>query len=134
MKKVLLLLLPLVLTGCAAMPLDLMSEVSGGGLREASPFHLHDETSVQLSKDNFAVVKANVSGRCQGFKLLGFITIVPAPVNKAMDRMYAAAALAPGRPQAIANVMFERTSGYFVLFSIPKVEVRANVVEFQEKS
>ncbi len=132
MKK-LLLLLPL-LTGCAAAPLEMMSEVSGGGLREASPFHLHDETSVQLSKDNFAVVKANVSGRCQGFKLLGFITIVPAPVSKAMDRIYAAAALAPGRPQALVNVMIERTSGYFVLFSLPKVEVRANLVEFREKS
>ncbi len=55
----------------------------------------------------------------------------PATLSKAMQRMYAAAQMQPGQPQSIAHLVVEQTSSYYILFGIPKVEVRADIVEFK---
>ena len=47
-----------------------------------------------------------------------------------MVRLYTKAQMQSGRPQTLGNVVMEKTSAYWILFSIPRVSVRADVVEF----
>ena len=92
---------------------------------------MHDETPVELAKDNFFVVKTNVVGTSRGFSLLGIITIIPATLNKAMNRLYTAAEMQQGRPQTVAHLIIEHNSTYWILFGIPELNVRADIVEFK---
>ncbi len=47
-----------------------------------------------------------------------------------MSRLYRAAGISEGRALAIVNVMSEHSSTYFILFALPKITVRADVIEF----
>ena len=115
------------LTGCAALPaLPLASTILTG----SASSELHNATAVRLDQNNFVTVRTNVVGQAKGFSLLGIITIVPAQFGTAMDRLYTNATIQAGRPQTFANVVVDRSSTYLILYSIPKVAVRADVVEF----
>ena len=116
----------LLLGGCAALaPLAVPLLPNGSASGE-----FHTATTVKLEQANFATVKTNVVGQCKGFALLGIITIVPARLSTAMDRLYAQAQMQPGRPQTLANLVVERSSTFLILYSIPRVSIRADVVEF----
>jgi hypothetical protein len=88
-------------------------------------------TSVKLAEGNFVLVKTNVVGRSKGFALLGLIPLVTASSGKAMDRLYAQAEFEVGRPQTLAHIVTDRSGSYFILFSLPQVNIRADVVEFR---
>ncbi|PWU13375.1 MAG: hypothetical protein C5B50_19375 [Verrucomicrobia bacterium] len=98
---------------------------------ESPPLQVHEQTRVDLEKDNFILVKTNAWGHSDGFSLLGFITIVPPTLNKALQRMYATAEMRPGSPQSVAHLVIEKSTSYFILFGIPKVQVRADIVQFR---
>jgi len=116
-----------LLGGCAALaPLAVGPLLSTGTARG----EFHNTTTVTLEQANFATVKTNVSGQCKGFALLGIITIVPARISTALDRLYKQAEMQPGRPQTLANMVVENSSTYLILYSIPQVSIRADVVEF----
>lgn len=74
-------------------------------------------------------MKTNVQGECKGFSLLGIITIVPAQFSTATNRLYGQEQVQQGRPQALVNVVVERSRAYLILYSIPKVSIRADLVE-----
>lgn len=113
--------------GCAALaPLAVPGLLPSG----SASSEFHSTTAVKLEEANFTIVKTNVVGRCKGFALLGIITIVPARFSTAMDRLYGQAEVRPGRAQTLANVVAERSSTYLILYSIPRVSIRADVVEF----
>jgi hypothetical protein len=76
------------------------------------------------------VLKTNVVGQSKGFALLGILTIVPAKFTTAASRLYTQAEMQPGRPQTLANIVMEKDSTFFILFSIPRTAVRADVIEF----
>jgi len=118
-----------LLTGCAAVaPLSsLISSPSSS----PPPLQVHEETSVKLARNNFVLVRTNVLGRSRGFSLLGLVTIYPATLNKAMNRLYSSAQMHEGRPQTVANLVIEQTSSYWILFGIPEVDARADIIEFQ---
>jgi hypothetical protein len=118
----------LLMSGCAAL-LPAGSMV-GPLLGTTPPLQVTEQTNVKLAGDNFVVVKTNIVGRSKGFSLLGFITICPATVTTAMNRLYAEAQMRPGEPQTMAHLTVERSSSYWVLFGIPRVEVHADVVQF----
>jgi hypothetical protein len=117
------------MTGCTALAPagPLVNPLSGG----SPALQTHEQTSVSLAADNFVLVKTNVTGQSKGFSLLGFITICPATLSKAMDRMYASAQLRPGEPQTVAHLIVEKSTSYWILFGIPKLEVHADVVAFK---
>ncbi len=121
-----------LLTGCAAVaPLtSLISSPQSG----PPPLQVHEETRVSLAQDDFVLIKTNVVGHSSGFSLLGLITIVPATLTKAMNRLYGVAEMQTGRPQTVAHLVIEQTSTYWILFGIPKIEVRADIVEFNRGS
>jgi hypothetical protein len=127
-RVILLICLCAFLSGCAAVApfSSLLSSPTG-----PPPLQVHEETQVRLARDNFLLVRTNVVGRSRGFSLLGFITIYPATLNKAMNRLYAAAEMRSGQPQTIAHLVVEQTSSYWILFGIPEVDARADIVQFK---
>lgn len=124
-----LLAVCILLSGCAAvLP---MSSSFSSLLDGRAPSDVHEQTGVNLSQANFVLVKTNVMGWSRGFSLLGLITIVPPTVSQATSRMYGSAQMRLGGAQTMANLIVERSSSYWILFGIPKVEVHADVVEFR---
>ena len=89
-----------------------------------------NSTHVTLMENNFRIIETNVIGKSRGFKLFGFITFKSASHTKAMSRLYEKAQVEPGHPQALANVVRESSSTYLILFSLPKVTIRADLIEF----
>jgi hypothetical protein len=96
----------------------------------ASAVSVRSQTEVKLQDGNFIVLRTNVVGVSKGFRLLGFITLCPATVNEAMNHLYAAAEAQEGRPETLAHLMVEHSGVYVILFSIPEVTVRADLIEF----
>ena len=91
---------------------------------------IHNNTDVRLQEKNFIVIKTNMVGQSSGFSLLGLVTIVPAKFTKAMSRLYTQAEMKPGRPQTLVNLVLEKDATYYILFSLPRTAIRADVVEF----
>ncbi|HEY2083760.1 MAG TPA: DUF6567 family protein [Verrucomicrobiae bacterium] len=127
-KLIALLALALLAGGCASVAT--LPSTFGSLNPGSASLEIHNQTEVKLTEGNFVVAKTNVVGRAQGFSLLGFITVVPARFQTAMDRLYVKAEMQSGKAQTLGNVIMEKTSAYWVLFSIPRVSVRADVVEF----
>jgi len=121
----------LLVGGCAAVAPA--GAVLSPLLSPAPPAQITEQTEIKLDRNNFVLVKPDVQGRSRGFSLLGFVTIVPATVTKAMTRMYVAAQMPPGEAQTVAHLAVEHSSSYWILFGIPKVEVRGDVIQFIPK-
>jgi hypothetical protein len=131
MQKIIAFLgLALLCAGCAGMAASEVPSTLGSLNPNTSSLEIHNQTELKLTEGNFSVMKTNVVGQSRGFSLLGFITLVPARFQTAMDRLYSKAEMQSGRPQTLGNVVMEKTSAYWILFSIPRVSVRADVVEF----
>ena len=120
-----------LLSGCAAITPFSSLVIAPTG---PPPLQVHEETSVKLARDNFLLIKTNVLGRSRGFSLLGILTIYPATLTKAMSRLYAGAQMHPGQPQTVAHLVIEQTGSYWILFGIPEVDVRADIVEFKPEA
>jgi hypothetical protein len=130
-KTIFVLAAAALLCGCAtAVP----AVSSGAGLLGQSPASAHTQTSVNLSQGNFVLVKTNVVGRSKGFSLLGLIPIYPARLTKAMDRLYANAEIQPGKSESLAHLITEHSSSYWILFSLPEITARADVVQFNPRT
>jgi hypothetical protein len=124
-KLFVVLLIAAAAPGCAAL-VPLASLLLPGG----SSVEVHTQTEVKLDEGNFVVTKPNVIGVSEGFKLLGFITLVPARLTAAMTELYEQAPTNEGRPQTIVHLTTEQSEPWFILFSLPKWTARADFVEF----
>jgi hypothetical protein len=119
-----------LLSGCTSVA-PVASSMAGPLSQQ--PVLANTQTSVNLSEGNFVVVKTNVVGRSKGFSLLGLITIYPATTTKAISRLYAEAGMQEGKPKTVAHLVIEHSSMYFILFSIPEISARADIVQFHPK-
>jgi hypothetical protein len=126
-----LLGLAALVNGCAAV--SALPVASMMGSPNASTLQIQGQTEVRLQEANFIVSKTNVVGESGGFSLLGILTIVPPKFTKAMNRLYAQAEMQPGRAGTLVNLIIEKNSPYFILFSLPRISVRADVIEFVSK-
>ena len=129
-EAVLIVIAGALVGGCAAVA-PVASSMTGS--LGQPPVQANTHTAVNLSEGNFVVVKTNVIGRSKGFSLLGLITVYPATTTKAMSRLYAEAGMQEGRPKTMAHLVIEHSSMYFILFSIPEITVRADIVQFGPK-
>jgi hypothetical protein len=112
----------LTATLCA---LSLTSCSSEGGSKAATG------TAVNLSGNNYRVVRAGVSGTSCGFDLLGFIPVCPPTYSGAKAAMLRHAGISmTGRSVAIANQTEDRSSLYLIAFSVPRITLTGDVVEF----
>jgi hypothetical protein len=89
---------------------------------------------VDLSRKNYAIVKANAIGESSGFSLLGIIPFAAPKYTDAMSDLCSKAVMSEGKAHALVNVVQERSSIYLILFSIPKLTVRADIIEFLDES
>jgi len=118
-KLIVILLAAAVLTGCARATVSTQPGTA---------------TTVSLNQKNYRMVKPNVIGASYGFTLLGIIPMWRPNRTNAMSDCYAKLPDAEGRTITPANVLEERSSTYLILFSIPKVTVRTDFIEFIDES
>jgi len=102
------------------------------GCTSTGTFPQTSGTQVDLSRKNFRVVKANAMGTSSGFNLFCFIPFSAPTYTEAMSNLYKKAGVTEGKAQTLTNVTQERSNLYLLLFSIPKLTVRADVIEFTE--
>jgi hypothetical protein len=127
MKWVLMGLFFLPLTTFAQVPFPISPDFLKGGDKQSGVLH---STQVGLSGNNYRIIQTNVTAVSKGFKILGFITIKSPSYVKAMSDLYAQTHIREGRPQALANVVHETAGMNLILFSMPKIRVRADLIEF----
>lgn len=88
-------------------------------------------TSVNLSGNNYRVIRPGVSGSSCGFSLLGVIPIVPPTFAGAKASLLSHAGVPmSGRSVAIANQTEDFSSLYLIAFSIPRITLTGDIVEF----
>jgi hypothetical protein len=115
----------LLLSGCPAA-LPFLSPASGQNQVQ----QLQTSTLVHLNGQNYRIIKTNITGTDWGFNLLGLVTLVSPNYVKAVKQLYKEGGITEGRAIALANVAQQDTSPYFILFSLPRITLRADVIEF----
>ena len=128
MKSLKILPILWLLTGCAAA-LPALPALSGL-IPAANGTHILTTTTVNLSRKNFKIVKANAFGSSVGFSFLGIFSLKSPSYEEALTQLYRSADVSEGKSRALVNVMHEQTSTYFILFALPKITVCADVIEF----
>jgi hypothetical protein len=120
-----LLVVGILCTGCALPLPGLSPSISGGHQQDVKTV-----TNVELTRENYRIVKTNAVGTDWGINFLGLIPIISPDYIKALSELYKAGGVTEGKPQALINVLQQHTSPFFILFSIPRITFRADVVEF----
>ena len=115
------------LGGCAAIPV-LPSLI--GGLGAGPDGKALQDTSVGLNRANYRLVATDVRGESRGLTLLIFFTVDPISYTEAFSDLQENAPIEPGDTRALVNVVHDRSARNFLLFALPKLSVRADVVEF----
>ena len=88
-------------------------------------------TAVSLKENNYKVIKAGARGHSTGFYLFGLIPIVSPNYADAKSSLYTAVGeQLEGRSIALANQTQDHSTIYLILFSIPRLVVTADIVEF----
>jgi hypothetical protein len=116
-----------LVTGCAPIPPLPFTLPLPSGSGQASVLTL---TEVNLAQRNYRVVRTNVAGTSRGFALLGLISVKPPNAIEAFARLYEAGGISEGNALALINVLQQSSAPYFILFSLPAITFRADVVEF----
>jgi hypothetical protein len=92
-------------------------------------------TAVNLQQKNFKVLKAAAKGESSGFKLLGLIPFAsPTYAQAKVDLYNSVGESLAGRAVALANQTEDKSSTYLILFSIPKITITADVIEFTDST
>jgi hypothetical protein len=113
-----IILLGIVLSGCASKG-ELRGQTTG--------------TGVSLAENNYKLIKAGAKGRSSGFRLLGLIPFSNPTYANAKESLYESVGEPlTGRAIALANQTEDRSTIYLLLFSIPKVTLTADVIEFTD--
>ena len=104
-------------TGCASNTTELNSPST--------------QTAVSLSQNNFRIIKAGAIGTSHGFRLLGIIPFAGANETQARANLYKNLGQSlEGKSATLANTTYAKSTIYLILFSVPKVTVEADVVEY----
>lgn len=130
-KPALVLPISLLLSGCGALPAASSSlPFSLPPLGSPVSSQLLTGTVVTLKKQNYRLVKADAKGESKGFSFLGLFSFRQPEYMEAITQLYHAAGISEGKALALVNIAYQQSSTYFILFALPKITVRADVVEF----
>jgi hypothetical protein len=91
------------------------------------------QTQVSLDRANYKVLKAGAEGSSYGFRFfLGIIPITSPSVATARADLYRNLGQSVNNKSvALVNVMEDRSTTWLLLFSIPKLVITGDVVEFE---
>jgi len=113
-----------------AMAILILTAVAlGCASRATVPFSQASTQQVDLSGDNYRVVKQNATGTSTGFSFF-FIPITRPSWINAMNDLYSQAGLVLGRAHAPINVLDEVNAHNLVLVSWETFRLRADIIEF----
>jgi len=116
-----------------AMALVLLSSFFMVGCANIGSYPQQNVTTVDLSEGNYDVVKTSAIGESNGFNLLGIIPFSSPTHSGAMTDLWRKAGYdSGGGALALANVTQDRSTTYLILFSLPKLTIRADIVEFDK--
>lgn len=116
-KKLLSVLAIMFVCGCASQHNGRMAQSTDAG--------------VTLREANYKIVKAGARGTSRGFNLFGFIPITtPKYANAKSDLYDSVGQPLEGRSIALANQTEDRSTVWLLLFSLPKIVITADVIEF----
>ena len=90
------------------------------------------QTHIDLNHANYKMIKAGAEGRSYGFRLLlGIIPITAPNTATARADLYRnVGESVTGKSVALINVTEDRSTTWLLLFSIPKLVITGDVVEF----
>lgn len=94
------------------------------------------QTQVDLTHGNYKIIKAGAVGHSYGFRfLLGIIPITAPSTAAARADLYGSVGqTVNGKSIALINVVEDRSTMWLLLFSIPKIVITGDVVEFAEET
>jgi len=92
----------------------------------------HDTgTQVLLKSNNYKMIKAGAKGESSGFYFLGIIPFASPSYGEAKAALYQSIGKnLEGKSVALANQTQDKSLMYLILFSIPKLTITADVIEF----
>lgn len=93
------------------------------------------QTQIDLNHANYKMIKAGAEGRSYGFRfLLGIIPITaPSTAEARADLYHSLGQPVNGKSVALVNVTEDRSTTWLLLFSIPKLVITGDVVEFNQE-
>ena len=86
-------------------------------------------TRTDLSRANFRMLKASARGTDSGFKLFCFFPLFSPSYADAMEDLHSTVEM-EGKSNALVNVTHDKSEIYLLLFSVPKVTITADIIEF----
>lgn len=94
------------------------------------------QTEVSLTRGNYKMIQPGAMGSSYGFRFfLGIIPITAPSTAAARADLYKSVGQSlEGRSVALINVTEDRSTTWLVLFSIPKIVVTGDVVEFTQEN
>lgn len=101
------------------------------GCSSQGDYRHSNATDVNLNQNNYRIVKAGAIGKSTGFDLLGIIPFASPNYGEAKSDLYKSVGQdLTGRSIALANQTEDRGTIYLILFSLPKLTITADVIEF----
>lgn len=124
--------IPMSVIGSSLAALLIASGCASSRVENTTP---STQTQVSLNHANYKIIKAGAEGRSYGFRfLLGIIPIAaPSTAAARADLYNNVGQPLTGRSVALVNVMEDRSTTWLLLFSVPKVVVTGDVVEFAQE-
>lgn len=90
--------------------------------------------TVDLSRNNYRVLKAGAVGKSSGFKLLGFLNFSSPSYAKAKNNLYKDVnTTLEGKAIALINQTEDSSTVNLLLFQITKLTLSADVIEYTDK-
>ena len=91
-------------------------------------------TAVSLSGKNYKLIKPGAVGHSYGFRLLGILPMASPHYATARSDLYSSITVPlTGKAVALTNENRDKSTLYLILFSIPKLTITADVIEFVDK-
>lgn len=100
--------------------------ISGEGMMASG-----NQAGTNLNQANYRVMKQGARGQDTGFYFLGFIPIVSPTYADAMSDLREGLMM-EGKAVSFVNVTQDRTNFWFIVFSLPRITVSADAIEFVE--
>ncbi|MBU6400316.1 MAG: hypothetical protein KGS61_08355 [Verrucomicrobia bacterium] len=94
------------------------------------------QTQVDITHANYKMIKAGAVGRSYGFRfLLGLIPLAaPSSAAARTDLYRNVGQPVNGKSIALINTVEDRSTTWLLLFSVPKLVITGDVVEFQKEA
>lgn len=88
---------------------------------------------VNLSMNNYKIIKAAAMGESTGFRLLGIIPFASPTYSEAKAALYSSVGQnMEGRAIALVNQTEDKSTNYFILFSLPRITITADIIEYYD--